>query len=140
MRDEGRHFRNVLGGANEGRLLDADHGGVLEKRFLILRGVLLHADAVAGGVADDFVVHVGDVHDVAHGVSALAEEPAQKVDGDEGAEVADVSVVVDGGAAGVHADFVVAKGMELLDLRRHGIKKTKRHNESSETTDHERRT
>jgi hypothetical protein len=54
---------------------------------------------------------------------------AQKVDGDKGAEVADVSVVVNGGAAGVHADFVVAKGMEFFDPRRHGIKKTKRHNE-----------
>ena len=116
-------------GAHQRGFLDADHGGVFEECLLILRGVLLHADAVAGGVADDLVVDVGDVHDVAHGVSALAEKSAQKIDGDECAEIADVSVVVDRGAAGVHADFVVAKRMELLNLRRHGIEKTKRHSE-----------
>jgi hypothetical protein len=88
---------------------------------------LLHADAIAGCVADNLVVYVGDVHDVAHRVSTLPQEPAQKVDGDEGAEVADVSVVVNGRTAGVHADFAVAQRTELLDLRRHGIKKTKRH-------------
>ena len=98
----------MFGGAHQRGLLDADHGGIFEKCLLILRGVLLHADAVAGGVADDLVVDVGDVHDVAHGVSTLPEKSAQQVDGDEGAEVADVSVVVDGGAAGVHADFAVA--------------------------------
>ncbi len=113
--------------AHQSRLLNADHGGVFQERLLIFRSVLLHADAIARRVADNFVVDVGDVHDVAHRVSALPEEPAQKVDRDEGAEVANVSVVVDGRAAGVHADFAVAQRAEFLDLRRHGIKKTKRH-------------
>jgi hypothetical protein len=38
-----------------------------------------------------------------------------------------VSVVVDGGSAGVHADLGVAKRTKFLDLRRHCIKKTERH-------------
>jgi hypothetical protein len=55
-------------------------------------------------------------------VSALPQEAGEEIDGDEGAEVADVALVVDGGPAGIHADFVVAQGMEFFDLRRHGIK------------------
>ena len=56
------------------------------------------------GVADDLVVYVGDVHDVVDGDSLLADEAAEDVDVEEGAEVADVAVVVDGGAAAVHAE------------------------------------
>ncbi len=117
----------MIRGAHQNRLLNANHRGVFEEGLHILGGVLLNADAIARSVADNLVVHVGDVHDVVHFVSALPQEPAQKVDGDEGAEVANVSVVVNGWAAGVHADFVVAKGAEVFDPRRQGIKKTKRH-------------
>ena len=107
----------MLGGTDERRFFDRDHGSVFEECLLILRSVSLHADAVAGCVADDFVVHVGNIHDMADGVSTLAEDTAEKIDGDECAEVADVSVVVNGGSAGVHANFVIAKGMELFDSR-----------------------
>src|SRR5579862_2437783 len=86
----------MLGSPNQNRLLDADHRGVFEESLLIFRSVLLHRDAVARGVVDNFVVHVGDVHNVAHGVSTLPEEAAQQVDGNESAEVADMSVVVNG--------------------------------------------
>ena len=127
LRDEVRHLRNMLGGAHQRGLLNADHRGIFEKCLLILRSVLLHAHAVTRRVADDLVVDVGDVHDVAHGVSALPKKSAQQVDGDEGAEIADVAVVVNGGAAGVHANFALANRAEFLHLRRHGIKKTKRH-------------
>jgi hypothetical protein len=41
--------------------------------LLVARGVFADGDAVARGVADDLVVDVGDVHDVADGVSALAQ-------------------------------------------------------------------
>ena len=40
----------------------------------------------------------------------------------EGAEVADVAVVVDGGAAGVHADFVIVQRLKFLDSARERIK------------------
>ena len=55
-------------------IIHAFLGGSLS--FLILCGVLLHADAVARCIADNLVVHIGDVHDVAHCVSALPEESA----------------------------------------------------------------
>ena len=93
----------------------------------ILLGVLLHGDAIARGIADDLVVHVGDVHDVLQLVAALLQEAPQRVDHDEGAEVADVAVVIHRGTAGVHADQVVFQWMKLLDLAGQGIEKLKRH-------------
>ena len=48
--------------------------------------------------------------------SALAQEAAQNIHSDEGAEVADMAVVVDGGAAGVHADGIVRGRSELFHL------------------------
>ena len=113
----------MLGGPHQRWLLDADHGCIFEKCFLVLCRVLLNAHSIARGVADNLVVHVRDVHDVMHFVAALPQEPLQHVDGDESSEVADMAVVVDGWAAGIHADFVVAKRTEFLDLRGHGVVK-----------------
>ena len=93
----------------------------------IFRRVLLHADAVAGGVADDLVVDVGDVHDVADVVSGLEKKAVEKIDGDECAEIADVAVVVDGGSAGVHADVVVVDGVEVFDLGGERVVETNGH-------------
>ena len=91
---------------------------VFEEGLGVFLGVLLHGDAIASGIANDLVVHVGDVHDVLQLVAALLQEAAQGVDDDEGAEVADVSVVVDRGTASVHADQVVFQRAEFLDLAR----------------------
>ena len=127
LRYEVRHFRNVFRGTHQRWLLNANHGRIFEKRLLVLRGILLHADSLARRIANNLVVHIGNVHDVAHFVSALPQESPQNIDGNEGTEVANVSVVVDRRPAGVHADFVVAKRAEFLNLRGHSVKKTKRH-------------
>ena len=111
-------------------MLDVQRVGVFQKCLLVLLGVLLHGDAVARGVADDLVVHVGDVHDVLQLVAALLQEAAQRVDDDEGAEVADVPVVVHRGTAGVHADQVVFQRMELLDFPGQSVEELKRHEPS----------
>ena len=117
----------MLGGAHQRGLRDVERGGIFEECLGEFRGVLLHSDVVAGGVADDLVVDVGDVHDVADVVSALAEEAVEQIDGDKCAEVADVAVVVDGGAAGVHADAVGVDRMEVFDLAGESVVETKRH-------------
>ncbi len=117
----------MFGRANQSRLFDTEHGRIFEESLLVLRRVLLHRDAIAGGVANDLVVYVGNVHDMLDLVTALPQKSAKKIDGDKGAEVADVSVVVDGRSASVHADLGVAERAELLDLRRHRIKKAKGH-------------
>src|ERR1700722_6928665 len=122
-----RHLLNMLGGAHQRWFFDADQRAIFEKCLLELRGVFVDAHAVAGRVADDLVVHVGDVHDMVDAVPALPQETAQQIDGNKRPEVANVSIVVNGWTAGVHSDFVVAQRMEVLDLRGHGVVKTKRH-------------
>src|SRR5258708_300020 len=82
---------------------------------------------IACAIANDLVIHVGDVHDVTNPVSTLPQKTAQNVDCDEGTEVADMSVVVHRRPAGVHADFVIAEWVEFLNLRGHGVVETKRH-------------
>ncbi len=111
----------MLGGAHENWLCNTQRGRILEKSLHILCGVLLHGHAVARGVANDLVVNVGDVHHVADVVSALAKEAIEKIDGDKGAEVADVAVVVDGRAAGIHANAVIVERMEVFDLSRKSV-------------------
>ena len=71
--------------------------------FLYFAVYSLHGQPSRAGIANDLVVHVGDVHHVIQLEAALPQEAAQQIDDDEGAEVADVSVVVDRGPAGVHA-------------------------------------
>ena len=111
-------------------VLDVQRVGVFEEGLDVLLGVLLHGEAVARGVADDLVLNVSDVHDVLELVAALLQEAAQRVDHDEGAEVADVSVVVNGGPAGIHADEVVFQRPELLNFSGQSIKELKRHEPS----------
>ena len=83
--------------------------------------------ALRDGVANDFVVDVGDVHDVVEGESASAQPTAQQVVEDEGAEVADVGEVVDGGAAGIHLDGVVFEGAKRLHLLGQRVIETQGH-------------
>ncbi len=108
-------------------------GSVFEKRFLIFRGVLLHRNSGLRGVADDLVVHVGDVHYVADFVSALAKIAAQKIHGDEGAEVADVAVVVDRGPAGVHADLARHERPEFFNFAGKCIEQAQGHKRARNT-------
>src|SRR6266576_2732606 len=61
------------------------------------------------------VVHVGEVHHLGHLVAKVAQAAPQQVLEAEGAEVADVSIVVDGGAAGVDADLAGDEGAEDLE-------------------------
>ena len=115
--DEVGHLGNVLGRAHDhlGRL-EAQRLHVLAKGLLVFLGVLADADALLGRVADDFVVHVGDVHHVLELVAALPQKAPQQVHEDESAEVADVAVVVHRRAAGIHADKVVLLRLKLLHL------------------------
>ncbi len=108
--DGGGHFGDVGGGAGEAfGAFEAQRGAVGEEGVGIDVGVFLERLALGDGVADDFVVHVGDVHDVVERVAGGAQPAAHEVVKDKGPEVADVGVVVDGGAAGVHADEVAFK-------------------------------
>ncbi len=99
--DESDHLGDVIGGAGAGMLkgaLDAEGVEIFEEGRCTWRCSLQWTTRF-GGVADDLVVDVGDVHDVVDAETGEQEGAAEDVDVEEGAEVADVAVeVVDGGA------------------------------------------
>src|SRR6185312_800093 len=84
-------------------------------------GVLGERDAGLVSAQDGLVVHVREVHHVDYLVPEVAQAAPQQVSEAEGAEVADVDFVVDGGAAGVDADLAGDKGMEGLELAPEGV-------------------
>jgi hypothetical protein len=89
----------VLGG------FDAEGFAIVEEGLGEFFGVVADADAFGGGVGNDAVVDVGEIHDVGEAEAAEFQETAEDVLEDEGAVVADVGIVIDRGAAGVHGDF-----------------------------------
>ena len=114
--DECDHVGDALGGVGDVLgVLDGEGVEVLEEGFDVLGGVLVDGKTGGSSVADDLVVDVSDVHDVLSGNALLPDKAAEDVDVEEGAEVADVSVVVDGGAATVHAEGWCALGQEGFD-------------------------
>ena len=70
--------------------------------------------ALARRVADDLVVHVGDVHHPGDREALPGEVAAQQVGEEEAAEVADVRGRIDGRAAAVHADRARLERLEGL--------------------------
>lgn len=98
------------------RGLDAEGFAIFEEGLHEFFGVIADADVLGGGVGDDAVIDVGEVHYVREAVAAEFEEAAENVLEDEGAVVADVGVIVDGGPASVHGDFAEFLGDEGLGL------------------------
>jgi hypothetical protein len=105
-----RHVADVVGGFHQvlGHL-QSQRGAVLQERLRVDGRVFAQRLFFGCRVADDLVIHVGDIHHVIQAVAAGAQPSPQNVDEREGAEVADVSVAVDGGTAGVHAHRVIAR-------------------------------
>ena len=87
------------------------------------------ADGYSGGgcVADDFVVHVRDVHDVAKRHPCELQKAAQNVYLEKSPEVADMPVVVNRGPARVHAEFFPIHRGKFVNLSRKGVEQAHRH-------------
>ena len=100
---------------------------VFEKCLGVDGGVLADGFVLGGGVADDFILDVGDVHHVVELIAARAQPAAQNVLKGEGAQVADVDVIVDRRPAGVHSDHVSVKRSEGLHLLRKSVVETQGH-------------
>src|SRR5882762_1312101 len=100
----------VIGG------FDAESFAIVEEGLDEFLGVITDAEVLGGGVGDDAIVDVGEIHYVSQAKAAEFQEAAENVLEDEGAVVADVGVIVDGGAAGVHGDFAGFFGDEGLGL------------------------
>ena len=81
----------------------------------IFFGVFADGDSGGGGIVDDAIVHVGEVHHLDDAKAARKQKAPQDVLEDEGAKIADVREVVDRGAAGVDADFALVERLEGLE-------------------------
>ena len=113
--DGGDDVVDVVGRGGIGfRAFDAERVEVFEEGLGVAGGEGFARFAGLAAGADDLVLDVGQVHDVADDVAAVVEIPAQQVFEHERAQVADVGVVVDRGPAGVHADPGGIEGGELL--------------------------
>jgi hypothetical protein len=88
-------------------------------------GVLAQGDAGLLAGVDGAVVHVGEVHHLAHPVALLMPERApEDVEAHEGAKVADVTAGIDRQPAGVHAHGAAVGRGEFLFRSGQGIEQT----------------
>jgi hypothetical protein len=126
--DEGNHAVDVFGGARDLLgLLDAERGHVFEEGLLEFGAELADGFACGRSVADDLIVDVGDVHDVVQFEAVEAGGAAEDVDVQKGAEVADVAVVIDSGAAAVEAQGLAIGGEERFDFSGEGVEEFESH-------------
>ena len=140
--DERRHLRDVLGRArDELRALAVERVHVFEESLLVARRVVADRHTGGDGVTNDLVIDVSNVHDMADRDALLTEEATQQIDMKEGPKVADVAVVVHGGAAGIHAEnrgaAVVCRrtsGRKNFHLAGHGIEKANGHEKARTTS------
>ena len=58
---------------------------------------------------------IGDIHDVLYLVAVIEQSAFEDIFKNVGAEITDVSVIVDGGAAGVEADFVFFDRLKFFE-------------------------
>ena len=117
-----QNLLDMLGGAGlDGGLFAVETGGVLEVLGLEALGDLLHGGALFLSLFDELIVDVGDVGDVDDLVAAVLEVAAQGIEDDERAGVADVDIVVDGGAADVDAVLAGHLRHELFLLAGQGV-------------------
>ena len=103
-----------------------DVGVELRQRAL---GQVADRNAFLSRAGVDLVVHVGDVAHIPDMILpvTMAQEPVQHVEHDDGPRIADVGVVVDGGAADVHPhvllvdrpELLLAAGQRVPELERH---------------------
>jgi hypothetical protein len=101
--DQLDHGVDVLGrpGVVLGRF-NPQRAQIVEEGRRELRGELRDRHPPRMRLGDDLVVHVGEVHDLRHRVATALEHAPQLVLEEERPEVADMGVIVDGRAAGIH--------------------------------------
>ena len=110
------HVGHVPGGARlVGRRQDAEDVVGAGAGALVLERPGPPRDAVLGGLGEDLVVDVGDVPDVGHVEAAGRQPAAQHVEGQRGADVADVRRSLHGEPADVDRRPTGTQGREVAD-------------------------
>lgn len=115
--DQGDDFTNVLGGA--GFDVRAQHAEGVEVLVHVADqtfGEIVAGDLGLGGALDDLVIHVGDVAHIGEIVTGVTQVAGHHVEGDEGAAVADMTVIVDSDATHIHAHLARVDRFEFFFL------------------------
>ena len=129
--DQAQHLRHIFGGARLVRgALYAQRVGVLVQG--VDHAIRQAADglAVLHGAADDLVVNIGDVAHIGHGQTRGAQPALHHVKGNHRARMAQVTQVIHGHAADIHAHMagfernkrLQGTRQRVVDAQTHGIK------------------
>ena len=120
--DHGDHGADLLGGT--GTHIGIEHVGGAHDTDELVGKLACHLGGGAAlliGALDDLVVYVGEILRKGH-LIALGHEPATNdVEANKGTSVADVDIVVDGGAAYIHANLALFDGCELFFFMRGAV-------------------
>ena len=109
--DHLQHAADLLGRLGMGGGLLHVHGRhILPALRNVALGHCIRVHPFLDGLFDDLVVHIGKVGDKIHLISLILKIPPHRVEHQHGAGVADVDVVVYGGAAYVHLHFPWGQG------------------------------
>jgi hypothetical protein len=103
--------------------LDAQRFEIVEESLFKLRGESVERHTGLAAAADCFIVDVGEVHDAVDLEAAGFEVALEKVFENIGAEIADVGMIIDRGAAGVHGDGPGIERRKFFEFARISIKK-----------------
>ncbi len=108
---------NFLRGARiVGRRFDVQVLHILLEVLDVAFRELERIDAHFIRAADDFVIHVGEVHSVSDFIAAVFEVPADNVKHHSGHRVTDMSFIVDSRAADIHLDLSRFKRLQRFLL------------------------
>jgi len=126
--NEANDFLDEIGGVRKFMRAHAiEHVEIFEKRFLVLSSVVLEVASRFPDCRNDLIFHVGDIHNVANFEAAEFQITPNQIRTDEGAEVANVREIMDGGTAAVHTGCAGRGGTKLLQRSRQGVEKLYRH-------------
>ena len=105
----------------DGGLFAVQTGGILEVLGLKALGHFLHGGALLLALLDELVINIGDVGDIDNLVAAVFQIAAQGIEHDQRAGIADVDIVVNGGAADIDAVFAGHLRHKLFLLTGQGV-------------------
>ena len=94
--------------------LHAETAGVLKVGFDVFVGQIFGIHAFFVGAVDDLIVHIGEVLDISHIIAAVGKVAAHHIKGHDGTGVAQMDIVIGGGAADIHFDFSLFHGNKFF--------------------------
>ena len=116
----------------DGGLFAVQTGSILEVLSLKALGHFLHGGALLLALLDELIINIGDVGDIDDLVAAVFQIAAQGIEHDQRAGIADVDIVVNGGAADIDAVFAGHLRHKLFLLAGQGVENETKETETKE--------